>query len=156
MKRNSWQRGNRVWLVNLRCSALAGLEILPSQEVIRTILTISVQADTLMHHTQTHTHTLSQSYPDSLVVRAGEQLWAVRRELDTLDPAQVTAAVSHLLIGLQVPQLQDTHIWILYAYLPVYLNTLSFLDTLSLKFKQEIQKIGFQIKIISEKITNLL
>lgn len=46
------------------------------------------------------------SHPDGLIIGAGEQLWAIRRKLHPLDPAQVSAAVRHLLIVLQVPQLQ--------------------------------------------------
>lgn len=87
--------------------------ILLSQEVIRTILTASVQIHTL-------SNTFIQSYPDSLVVRAGEKLWAVRRELNALNPTQVSTAVSHLFIGLQVPQLEYTHMHkLLYSYAQV-------------------------------------
>lgn len=41
----------------------------------------------------------TQAYPDGLIIGAGEQLGAVSWELDELDPAQVTTAVSHFLIG---------------------------------------------------------
>lgn len=51
-------------------------------------------------------HKVNGSHPDGLIVRAGEQLWAIGRKLDPLHPAQVSATVRHLLIALQVPQLQ--------------------------------------------------
>lgn len=49
---------------------------------------------------------VNNSHPDGLIVGAGEQLRAVGRKLDPLHPAQVSAAVGHLLIAVQVPQLQ--------------------------------------------------
>lgn len=54
----------------------------------------------------------SSTYPDSLVVWAGEQLGAVGRKLHTLNPAQVATAVGLFLIGFKVPQLN--------RYIPVH------------------------------------
>lgn len=69
----------------------------------------------------------TQSYPNSLVVRTGEQLWAVGGELDTVDPTQVTTEVSHLLISLQVPQLGKKTQISKYIYWPGNLSKLLFL-----------------------------
>lgn len=72
------------------------------------------------------------SYPDSLVVGAGEQLGAVGGEVDPLDPAQVTSAVSHLLTSLQVPQLQDNHMW------TTQLNSIQFRSIINLLYSSVI------------------
>lgn len=49
------------------------------------------------------------SHPDCLVVGAGQQLRAIFRELDPLDPAQVAAAVRPLLLFFKIPQLKRNH-----------------------------------------------